>query len=169
MDTSEFEISLPKEDIAAFIKQLVGKRMDYFCCEADMFDFGFSDLILHVPGFGRVIKNNDILVTTQDYQNWDGEISTNNDAWLNMKKYNRDIVGGIVVSAQMNEVNDLTVEMDNGVVISCFIQNSYPHYDCEQEQWILFEKGCKNRKFLTVYNKTIDFIQDASDKKVIKE
>ena len=54
---------------------------------------------------------------------------------------------------------DLHIELDNGVIIECLIANSYPHYNDEQEQWVLFERGKDHKLFLTVYSKRVEFIE----------
>jgi len=44
------------------------------------------------------------------------------------------------------------------VRIECYVANSYPHYEEEFEQWLLFEhtKDSSGR-FLTAYNKRLLF------------
>lgn len=147
------------KNIVQFVHSLVGKKLVHFCCEAEILDFSFESMVLHGMGFTRVIKNNDILVTTLDYQSWDGVVSTNNDEWYNVKKYNSEIVGGTVTSVEISPWNDLRVELDNGVTIECLIANAYPHFEKEFEQWVLFD-GTKDESgaFLSVCNKTVDHI-----------
>ena len=58
---------MTEPDITAFIRTLVGKKLESFCCEADILDFGFSDdLVLHAMGCTRVVRGSDILLTTCD-------------------------------------------------------------------------------------------------------
>lgn len=140
-----------------FIAMLTGRRLQNFCCEAEMFDLDFGSLVLHAMGCSRVIKDNEILVTVSDYQSWDGGNSSHNDEWYNMKKFNPTIVGGTVVTAELNPWNDLRVRFDNGVTIECLIANACPHYADEQEQWVLFERT-DNGRFLTVYNRSVELI-----------
>lgn len=142
-----------------FVQSLIGKKLVYFCCEANILDFGFDEsLVLHAMGCSRVIKNDDILVTTLDYQSWDQIESTHNDEWFNMEKFNSQIVGGTVMSVEVSPWNDLHIGLDNGVIIECMIANAYPHYEEECEQWVLFEHTKQhNGTFLTVYNKSVDF------------
>ncbi|EOS63490.1 hypothetical protein [Oscillibacter sp. 1-3] len=143
---------------AQFVNQLVGKRLLHFCCEAEILDFDFAPLALHAMGCSRVIKNNDILVTTFDYQLWDLSESTHNDEWFNAEKFYSEIIDGTVISVEISPWYDLRIKLDNNVVIECLIANAYPHYDEEQEQWVLFEPTEDHSgTFLTVYNKRIDF------------
>ena len=54
----------------------------------------------------------------------------------------------------INNFNDLFIEMDNVVRIECYVANSYPHYEDEFEQWLLFEHTKDHSgRFLTAYNK----------------
>lgn len=141
-----------------FINQLAGKKLLHLCCEAEILDFDFAPLALHAMGCSRIIKNNDILVTTLDYQSWDLEASKHNDEWYNMEKFNSEIINGTVISVKISPYHDLRIELDNNVVIECLIANAYPHYDEEQEQWVLFEPTKDHSgTFLTVYNKSIRF------------
>lgn len=146
-----------------FVNLLIGKKLVHFCCEVEILDFSFEDLALHAMGCSRVIKNNDILVTTIDYQSWDEIESTNNDEWFNMKRFNAEIVGGTVISVEINSLNDLHIELDNGVIIECLIANAYPHFEEELEQWVLFEPTEDHSgKILTVHNKSVDFCDRSS-------
>ncbi len=141
-----------------FLNLLVGRKLEHFCCEAEILDFGFGVLVLHAMGCSRVIKDNDILVTTIDYQSWDQEESTNNDEWFNMRRFHSEIMGGSVDSVRVSPWNDLHITMDNGVMIECLVANAYPHYEEELEQWVLFEPvGDGSGAFLTVYNKRVNF------------
>lgn len=142
-----------------FIHSLVGKRLLDVCCTAEILTFDFSPLALHASGYARIIRNSDILVTTLDYQSWDLSESTNNDEWFNVAKFHAEIIGGAVLSATLSPWNDLHIELDNGVIIECLIANSFPHYNEEQEQWVLFECSKDPKPFLTVYNKRFEFIE----------
>ena len=71
-----------------------------------------------------------------------------------MDRYRDRILGGSVLFASVNEINDLKIVLDNGIVIECLIANAYPHYVEECDQWILFEHTEDDTgAFLTVYNK----------------
>ncbi len=141
-----------------FVNALIGKKLVHLCCEAEILDFDFSSMVLHAMGCSRIIKNNDILVTTLDYQSWDLTESTHNDEWFNMERFNSEIVGGTVISVKICPWHDLRIELDNHVIIECLIANAFPHYKEEQEQWVLFEPTRDHSgTFLTVYPKSIDF------------
>lgn len=121
-------------------------------CEMMMFDFGIYKL--HTQCLTRIIKGNDILVTTLDYQSWDGEKDTNNDEWYFVDKFRDEIVGGVVVSVELSAINDLRLELSNGIVIELFLSNGYHHFDEEREQWRLLQK---NAAHLVINSKTIDY------------
>ena len=144
----------------SFADRLIGKTLENIFCQADILEFAFSetDLVLHAMGLARVIKDGEILITSIDYQSWDGENSENNDMYLNVEKYKDGITGGTVVSVSVSAVNDLKIELDNGAVIECLIANAVTNYEDETEQWVLFEhKGDGSGRFLTIYNKSVDF------------
>lgn len=147
------------DDVAVqFTNLLVGKKLLHLCCVAEILNFDFDPLVLHAMGCSRVIRNNDILVTTLDYQSWDLSESTHNDEWFNVEKFNSDIIGGTVISVEISPWHDLRIKLDNNVVIECLIANSYPHYDEDKEQWLLFEPTKDHSgTFLAVYNKDIYF------------
>lgn len=144
-----------------FVYGLKDSKLEGIYLAANMLRFCFDNsLHLHVNGFCRVIKNSDLLITTHDYDSWDGEESTHNDEWVNVKAYKDELIGGKVTAVELNPINDLKVTLDNGVTIECLIENAYPHYEDEMEQWVLFEgkeSGKEERGFLTVYNKRVKF------------
>ncbi len=147
------------EDAAVqFVNRLVGRKLLHVCCEAEILDFDFAPLALHAAGCSRVCKGNDILVTTLDYQSWDLQESTHNDEWFYIEKFRSELIGGVVVSVGLSPCHDLRIELDNQVIIECLIANGYPHYEEEQEQWVLFEPTKDySGAFLTVYNKKVRF------------
>ena len=141
-----------------FVNLLVGKKLLHLCCEVEILDFDFAPLALHAMGCSRVIKDNDILVTTLDYQSWDQSESTHNDEWFNVERFRSEITGGTVLSVELSPCHDLRITLDNDVIIECLIANAYPHYDGELEQWVLFElTNDHSGAFLTVYNKRVSF------------
>lgn len=145
--------------VSNFIQEIVGNKLLklYNACEMMIFDFG--DYQLHTSCLTRVSKENDILVTTLDYQNWDGETDTNNDEWFFVKKFQHEIVGGTVLSVELSSMKDLKIMLDNDITIELYISNGYNHYDDEVEQWRLIKKiGKESTIHLVVNSKTIDYI-----------
>lgn len=150
-----------EDNIKEFVYGLNGTKLEGIYLAADMLEFCFDNAMnLHAQGFCRVIRDSDVLITTHDYQSWDGENDTNNDEWFNTQKYKDELIGGVVKSVEISPVNDLKVALDNGVTIECIIWNAYPHYEEELEQWVLFD-GRDTKKselgFLTVYNKHVSY------------
>jgi len=146
-------------EINEFINLWVGKRLEHLSCACEILNFVFSgDLVLHGMGLTRVFLNDDLVITTIDYNSWDQTDSRNNDEWYGKDKYKNQIIGGKVTNIHINKFNDLFIEMDNGVRIECYIANAYPHYDEECEQWLLFEHtNDHSGRFLTAYNKRLSF------------
>ena len=152
-----YELGKKIENIVGLKLVKVGRA-----CEMLMFDFG--QYAIHSQSLTRIIRNDDILVTTLDYQSWDGNTSENNDEWYNLDKYKAVIEGGTVLAVELNALNDLVIKLDNGITVQIIIQNSYAHYDEEQEQYRFFEilrDGAaenqeKKPKHYVVYNKRIE-------------
>ena len=103
-----------------------------------------------------VIFDNDILVTTLDYQNWDRENDENNDESYFVKKYRDKIEGGVVISVSVTPLYDVEIIMDNGIKIESFVKNGYHHFDDENEQWVFFRKGDHSHPFISVWSKSVD-------------
>lgn len=151
------------------IVKTVGLRLTAVrhACEMLMFNFenGETAYAFHVQCLARIIKNGDILVTTLDYQSWDGECEENNDEYYNLHKYISEIEGGKVVSVEVNPQYDVIITLDNGVTVQILIQNSYSHYHEEFEQYRFFKVSLDDTEEIqensnphcVVYSKHIDF------------
>lgn len=92
---------------------IVGKQLDDLHLVCEMMDFCFGDYALHALCHTRIIYENDILVTTLDYQNWDCKEDTNNDEWYFVNQFKDRIVGGIVTSVNVNSFHDVVITLDN--------------------------------------------------------
>ena len=152
MNSSELEKTVAK---------IAGLRLDEVWCACEMLMFRFAQYSLHAQCPTRIVGKGDILLTTLDYQSWDEKTDSNNDEWYNLERYKPDIVGGKVSSVKINPLFDLTIELDNDVIIQCFVGNGYAHYGEEREQYRFFEIGPdgeteeeeKLRKHYVVYSK----------------
>lgn len=152
MNSSELEKTVAK---------IAGLRLDEVWCACEMLMFRFAQYSLHAQCPTRIIGKGDILLTTLDYQSWDEKTDSNNDEWYNLEKYKSVIVGGKVRSVKINPLYDLTIELDNDVIIQCFVGNGYAHYGEEREQYRFFEtypggeteEEEKLRKHYVVYSK----------------
>ena len=126
----------------------------------DLMMFSFEKYALHAQRFTRIICKNDVLVTTLDYQSWDGETEENNDEWYFVEQNRDKIVGGTVTSVNVNALHDITIVLDNSISIELFVKNGYHHFDDEQEQWVFFKHHDHSYPFITVYNKSVDIAVD---------
>ena len=138
------------------LQSIVGTQLDTLNLACEMMMFGFDGYVLHAQCLTRIICENDILVTTLDYQSWDGEVESNNDEWYFVEKHKSRIVGGMVTSVNITPFHDVEIVMSNGVKIELFIKNGYHHFDDEHEQWVFFKRGDHSYPFITVYSKTVD-------------
>lgn len=145
-----------QSDLKKYLQTLIGKRLDSLNLACEMMMFRFQEYALHVQCLSRVVYENDILVTTLDYQSWDGEDECNNDEWYFTELYRAQIVGGVVVSVDVTPLNDVVIALDNGIRIELFVKNGYHHFDEEHEQWMFFKCHDHSYPFITVYSKTVD-------------
>ncbi|MGN0824475.1 MAG: hypothetical protein ACI4MB_05340 [Candidatus Coproplasma sp.] len=142
-----------------YLNEILGKKLESLNLACEMMMFNFGEYALHASCLTRIIQEKDILVTTLDYQSWDGEVDTNNDERYFVEKYKDKIVGGIVTSVSVTPLNDVEIVMDNGVRIELFIKNGNHHFEDEQEQWAFFKVGDYSYPYITVCNKTVDIAE----------
>ena len=138
------------------LQVIIGKQLDAINLACEMMMFSFENYELHTQCLTRIICDNDVLVTTLDYQSWDGEIENNNDEWYFVEQNRAKIVGGTVTSVNVNTLHDVAIVLDTGIRIELFVKNGYHHFDDEQEQWVFFKHHDHSYPFITVYNKTVD-------------
>ena len=70
-----------RDTLQKYFEVIVGQQFTdlHLACEMMMLTFG--EYALHTQCLTRIIHENDILVTTLDYQNWDEIDDKNNDEW----------------------------------------------------------------------------------------
>lgn len=139
-----------------YLQSIVGKQLDALNLACEMMMFSFESYALHAQCFTRIICENDILVTTLDYQSWDNEEERNNAEWYFVEQHKDKMVGAVVTSVNVTPLHDVVIILDNGTRIELFVKNGYHHYDDEHEQWVFFKIGDYSHPFITVYNKTVD-------------
>jgi hypothetical protein len=121
------------------------------------FEFEKEDTIssLHVQCFYRIHKNNEILVTSQDYHIFDydkgDEDGMNNDLWKNFKKISNQIEGNLVTKMSVNEIKDINISLDNGFQIDIYVSHSKSNFEEMIEQYRFLPSG-KDVAHLVVYN-----------------
>ena len=142
------------------LQTIIGKQLDALNMACEMMMFSFEKYELHAQCLTRIISKKDVLVTTLDYQSWDGETEKNNDEWYFVEQNRGKIVGGTVTSVNVNALHDITIVLDNGISIELFVKNGYQHFDDEQEQWVFFKHHDHSYPFVTVCNKTVDIAVD---------
>lgn len=149
-----------RDTLQKYFEVIVGQQFTdlHLACEMMMFTFG--EYALDTQCLTRIIHENDILVTTLDYQNWDREVDTNNDEWYFVEQYREKIVGGIVMSVEVSALNDVMVVLNNGIRIELINKNGYHHFDDECEQWRLFKIDDYSYPHITVYSKTVDIAEE---------
>lgn len=146
------------------MQRLVGQKLDKVLpiCEMLRFYFSGGDGI-HSLMLTRISRNDDILLTTFDYQSWDRKVEENNDEWYNLNRFHNEIIGGIVVSVNISSKNDLIIHLDNDITIEIFVANGYFHFDDEWEQWrCLFSDTSQ----LVVYSKSAELLPPIEDEHI---
>lgn len=142
-----------------YINNIIGLKLEEINLACEMIMLNFGNYKIHFQSFTRVIKNNDILLTTLDYQSWDKKEDKNNDEWYFLEKYKKEILNGIVIDVSLTKTNDLTIVFDNGITIETYISNGYSHYEEEQEQWRLILKLDNDKSHdIVIYNKHIEYM-----------
>ena len=142
--------------LSEYLQVIAGKRLSSISLACEMMMFSFDAYELHAQCFTRIVCENDILVTTADFQSWDGKTEENNDEWYSVERCRAKIVGGAVTSVHVGVAHDVIVSLDNGIKIELFIQNGHHHFDDEHEQWVFFKRHDRSYPFITVYSKTVD-------------
>ena len=145
-----------KDTLFNHLQAIIGKQLTDLHLACEMMMFSFDEFALHTQCLTRIIHEEDVLVTTLDYHNWDGEDDKNNDEWYFVKQYKESIVGGIVTSINVSSLYDVIIVLDNGIKIELINKNGYHHFDDESEQWRFFKSGDYSYPHITVYSKTVD-------------
>ena len=143
-----------------YLQAIVGKQLDALNMVCEMMMFSFGKYELHAQCLTRISCKNDVLVTTSDYQSWDGETEEKNDEWYFVEQHRDKILDGTVTSVNVNALHDVTIVLDNSISIELFVKNGYHHFDDEQEQWVFFKHHDHSYPFITVCNKTVDIAVD---------
>lgn len=145
------------EKLHNYLDQLVGIKLKDIKLACQMIILDFGNIGIHCQQFTRVSKNDDILFTTLDYQNWDEKVDTNNDEKYFFDKYRDEIIGGVVARIIYNKFNDVTIIFDNGVVIEIFVSNGYNYFVDEIENWrLLIDTSDDDSKHIVIYNKKVE-------------
>lgn len=149
-----------RETLQQHLNNIVQKKLIELKLACEMMMFTFEEYALHAQCLTRIIFNNDILVTTLDYQNWDGKVDTNNDERYFIEQYMDKIISGIVMSVKVSSIYDIEIILDNGITIELINKNGYHHFDEECEQWRFFKVDDYSYPHITVYNKTVDIVEN---------
>ena len=145
-----------KNTLSDHFQAIVGKRLTDLHLACEMMMFSFEEFALHTQCLTRIISEEDILVTTLDYQNWDGEDDKNNDEWYFVEQYKESIVGGVVTSVNVSSLYDVIIALNNGIRVELINKNGHHHFDDECEQWRFFKVEDYSHPHITVYSKTVD-------------
>ncbi len=139
-------------DELSCVYELIGQTLRDLGAHHEILILRFGEYEIHVSGFARIIHNETILLTTQDYQSWDGNDHKHNDMYLNIAKYGKSLIGQQVKAIEVSPVKDLFVTLDNDARIEIFNSNGSLHWTDEMEQWFFFKPKEETYPFLCICN-----------------
>lgn len=145
-----------RQKLNQFLDNLIGKTLYDISLACEMMMFGFENRCIHSQCFTRIVLDGRILFTTLDFQNWDGVTDTNNDLWYNFAQNKSKLLGSKICKVELSETNDLFIWLENSAVIQMFFSNGAPHFETENEQWRVFEKGETQKAHIVVYSNRIE-------------
>lgn len=127
-----------------------------------VFKFDGKEYFLHLQTYTRFINNNQIVVTSfdyteYDYMNKDESIrDKENDLWINLKTHKSEFIDNKVISVNANEFGDLTITMNDNVRIEAYVTNSTSNFQENIEQYRFFEDGENSKHYIVYNNKNIE-------------
>ena len=145
---------MSRQRMTDYVSLLQGKNLDYLNLACEMMMFTFGDIAIHSQCFTRILCKERVLVTTLDYQNWDGIDEENNDEWYNLSLNKHAIINNKVLKTQLTSTNDLFIWLENDIQLQIIVSNSSPHYGEDYEQWRIFKIDRKD-PHIVVYSNSI--------------
>ena len=134
------------------IRDLMGQTLSDLGAHHEILILRFGEYEIQVSCFARIIQNGEILLTTQDYQSWDGKDRKNNDMYLNIAKHGATLIGQTVRSVEVSNVNDLFIVLDNDAKIEIFSSEGRHRLSEESEQWFFYKPRDNAYSYLSVTN-----------------
>jgi len=147
---------MKRQAIQDYVDSLNGKSLDDLSLVCEMMTFTFGDIAIHSQCFTRIIRKEQVLVTTLDHQNWDGENEENNDERYNLSLYKNLILHNRVTKALLTSTNDVLIWLENDIAIQIWISNGTPHYAEDCEQWRIFQINNEDSPHIVVYASSIE-------------
>ena len=138
-----------------YLDSLTGKFLDSLNLACEMMMFTFGNIAIHSQCFTRIMLKEQVLLTTLDYQNWDGENDENNDEWYNLSLYKNLITNNRVTKTLLTSTNDVFIWLENDIAIQMFISNGSSYYGEDREQWRIFDIDNKESPHVVVYSNSI--------------
>lgn len=146
------------KNINEYLETFIGKELLDINLVCEMMCFNFGEMHFHAQGFTRVLQNDEILVTTLDYQHWDEKDDKNNDEWINMAQFKKVILNNRIERFELMPINDIFIYLENGICVQSFNRNGPLHFgDCD-EQWRFLIKNNENDIHIVAQGKTIEFL-----------
>ena len=149
-------------DIIFPVYELVGQSLTDIGVHHEILILRFGEYEIHVTCFARILHNNEILLSTQDYHSWDGKECRRNDMYRNIAIHGASLIGQTVRSIDVSPVNDLFVVMGNGARIELYNSNGNLCLTEYAEQWFFYKPKDSTYPYLSISNMGIEREQKES-------
>lgn len=131
---------------------LIGQPLSDLGAHYEILILRFGEYEIHASCFARIIHNEEILLTTRDYQSWDEKDYKHNDMYLNIAKHGAALIGQTVRSVEVSPVNDLFIDLDHDARIEIFSSHGSHRLSDVSEQWFFYKPGDKTYPYLSITN-----------------
>ena len=147
-----------RKKLNGLLDTFIGKELLDINLVCEMMCFNFGEMSFHAQGFTRVLQNDEVLVTTLDYQHWDEVDDKNNDEWLNMNQCKNVIINNKIERIDLLSNNDVFIYLENGICIQSFNCNGPLHFSDYNEQWRFVLNSNENNVHIVAQGKMIEFL-----------
>lgn len=142
------------------IYELIGQTLHDLGVYYDILKLRFGEYEIHVSCFARILLDDQILLTTEDYRSWDEKDYKHNDMYLNIAKHGASLIGHRVRAVEISTVNDLHIILDNDARIEIFNSNGNLHFSEGGEQYFFYKPKDKSYPFLSITNRNVELGND---------
>lgn len=132
------------------VYELVGQTLDDLGAHQQILIFRFGEYEIHADCFTRIVRRGRILLTSLDYQSWDGTDYAHNDMYTNIAVHGGDLIGQTVQSVEISQVRDLVITLSEGARIEIYCCAGSRRFSDEAEQWFFYKPKDPEYPFLSV-------------------
>lgn len=132
------------------VYELVGQTLRDLGAHHQILIFRFGEYEIHADCFTRIVRDGKILLTSLDYQSWDGTDYTHNDMYSNIAAHGGDLIGQTVQSVEISPVHDLLITLSKDARIEILCSAGSRRFSDEAEQWFFYKPKDPEYPFLSV-------------------